>query len=128
MSVLKIIKAILDALKEKKLNVKFNKQWFDFREISRCPVLSLFILEETPLEHKGHSYKQELSAHIEGYIASFNDEFIYHLVSDIKSALFKHEFPFTISYQGYEINLPDEGAHVVSVRVKFKIIYLENIK
>jgi hypothetical protein len=127
MNVLKIIKAIVYSLKEKKLNIHFNKQWFDFREISQCPVLSLFVLEESPVEQKGHSFKQELSAHIEGYIASNNDDCIYLLVSDVKSALLNQEFPFAISYQGYEINLPEEGSQMVSVRVKFKIIYLENI-
>ncbi len=127
MNVIKIINALTHALEEKKLNIHFNKQWFDFREISRCPVLSLFLLEELPIEQKGHTYKQELSAHVEAYVASVNDDYIYHLVSDIKSALLKPEFPFSIPYQGYEINLPDEGSQVVSARVKFKIIYLENI-
>jgi len=127
MNVIKIIKALLDTLKANGWDVTFNKQWFDFREVRNFPLISLFILEESPIEHKGTSYKQELSAHIEGFIDSNNDESIYHLISDIKTALLIPEFPFTISYQGYEINLPEDGASVVSVRIKFKIIYLENM-
>lgn len=128
MNVVKITKSILSSLREKKLSVYFNKQWFDFREVHRAPVLSLFILEETLLDNKGNSYKQELSAHIEAFVASNNEDYIYHLVTDIKSALLIQQYPFSISYQGYEISLPDEGAHIVSARVKFKIVYFENIK
>ncbi len=125
---IEVAKTIVCALNKRKLNAHFNKQWYDFREISSCPALSLFLLEESLLEHKGHCYKQELNAHIEAYIAANHDESIYHLVSDIKSALLNHDFPFSLSYQGYEINLPDEGARTVSARIKFKIIYFENIK
>lgn len=108
-------------------NVFLNKQWFDRRDGSKCTELSLFILEETPLESKGCCYKQELTVHIEGFIWQGSSEEIYLLATDIKKALLGSGLPFPITYHGYELTLPDEGASVVRVQLKFKVIYFENI-
>lgn len=108
-------------------NVFLNKQWFDRRDSNKCPELSLFVLEETLLESKGNCYKQELTIHVEGFLWQNSSEKIYLLAADVKRALLGAKFPFGITYHGYEINLPDDGASVMRVQVKFKVIYFENI-
>lgn len=132
-----IIKQLIQALKQIKLDNHFhndigthvylNKQWFDCRQANQQPELSLFILEETPLDSKGNCFKQELTIHVEGLTQKNNSDEIYLLAADIKKALLNPKLPFSIAYHGYEINLPEDGASVARVHVKFKVIYLEKI-
>lgn len=138
MNIFRIINAIHIALEEitpenkyftsSGKQVFFNKQGFEYREHQPYPALSFFITEESHLEHKGECYKQELNLDIEGYSGSIEVNDIYELACDVKMALLKEEFPFNVTYQGYEITLPNEGSCVFSVKLKFKVIYLEKIQ
>lgn len=125
MTVLQIVETLIAVLKTAELRVFFNQPYIDCREKLHFPALSLLILEETLLEQKGMNFKQELTVHLEGFIAS--NQNIYNFITQVKTALFKNTFPFTLHYQGYEITLPEEGSQITSVRIKFKIIYLENM-
>lgn len=107
--------------------VYFMRQWFDARN-SIQPWLSFFILDESLVDSKGCSYKQELNFRVEVYSDIQLPEHIFNLVSDIKRALLLDDYLLSINYLGYEINLPDEGSSIISAIINFKINYVENIK
>ncbi len=107
--------------------VYFMRQWFDFRDTA-LPALSYFILEESQVEHKACSYKQELSLKIEAYAEHSEAEYIFDLAADIKRALLSLKNNLTIDYLGYEITLPEEGSNLVSVILNFRIHYIEHIQ
>lgn len=134
---IQIFKCLIASLKEIKkrnhyftnagMNVFFNRRWVDCRADISHPFLALFALEENLIEKKGSVCKCDISAHVEAYLC-LKDEFdIYELISDIKKVLLKSYDGFAISYHGYEINLPEEGAKMTSLQVKFKLVYLESI-
>ncbi|MGE3319825.1 MAG: hypothetical protein AB7I18_11080 [Candidatus Berkiella sp.] len=132
-----IIKELIQGLKEIRsknkhytnagINVFFNKRWIDCRIDDEHPFLSLFISEENLIERKGNSCKYELAAHIEGYQFNRKDNDIYYLLADVKHVLLKNWDSFSLLYQGHELTIPEEGASITSVQIKFKIIYMENI-
>jgi hypothetical protein len=120
-----ILQTILVALQKVKANISLNKQWLDCRDEISLPLVSLFIMEETPLENKGACYKQDLTGQVEGFIDSNKSDAIYDFANSIKRALLMTTL--SLSYQGYEISLPEDGARIARVQVKFKVIYFENI-
>lgn len=134
---IKIFKSLITSLKEIKkrnqyftnagMNVYFNRRWIDCRADIDHPFLALFALEENLIEKKGNVCKCEVSAHVEAYCCLKDEYNIYELLTDIKKVLLKSYDGFTLSYHGYEINLPEEGAKMTSLQVKFKVIYLEMI-
>ena len=107
--------------------VYFMRQWFDFRDTA-LPALSYFILEESQVEHKACSYKQELSLKVEAYAEQSEPQYIFNLTSDIKRALLNLKDDLAIDYLGYEITLPEEGSNLVSVILNFRIHYVEHIQ
>jgi hypothetical protein len=107
--------------------VYFMQQWFDFRDTA-LPALSFFILEESQVEHKACSYKQELSLKVEVYAEQSEPEHIFDLAADIKRALLGSKINLTMDYLGYEITLPEEGSNLVSVILNFRIYYIEHIQ
>ncbi len=105
--------------------VYFMRQWFDVRD-SKLPCVSYYLLEESPVEHKGCSYKQEINLKIEVFTEEELDSSLFFLISDIKRALLASNIQ-PLFYLGYEINLPDEGSCLISVTLNFNIHYIENI-
>lgn len=125
-NVVDIIQSITRLLKGDGFNVFCAKQWFDFRTQSE-PVLSVFVLEESLLDFKGSSFKQELIGRIEGHVQQSKSEDIYCLASYIKHTLLTAHFPFQFYYLGYDISLPEEGSNMISLQVRFKVTYVEEI-
>jgi hypothetical protein len=107
--------------------VYFMRQWFDFRDAA-LPALSYFILEESQVEHKACSYKQELSLKVEAYTEHGQPDHIFDLTSDVKKSLLSSKSNLAIDYLGYEITLPEEGSNLVSVILNFRIHYIEHIQ
>lgn len=107
--------------------VYFLKQWFDFNNLV-LPAVNFFILEESLIENKGCSYKQELTLKIETFVSDKNENEIYLSIADVKQALLSNKDDLNIQYLGYELNLPEEGSRIISAHMHFKILYVENIK
>lgn len=128
------LKAILEGISSEngynsdlESQVYFMRQWFDVRNYEQ-PWLSFFVLDESLVENKGCSYKQELNFKVEVYADNKLPEDMLNLVSDVKRALLLADNYLSIIYIGYEINLPEEGSSIMSAIINFKINYVENIK